>query len=348
MSFAHPDLLVLVLLAPAAALAAAWLWRRRLRATEAWAARPLWDRLLTGYSRHRLLASVSLLVLAVLGAAAALAQPRWGRSQETVKRKGVDVVLVLDASLSMGAHDVSPSRMAVAKILVRRLVQAMPGNRVALVGAEGDGLVLSPLTTDAAVLDLLLDGLAPGSLPTPGTELGNALDQVLQLFPPGGKTHRAAILISDGEDHGGGLANRLTALSEAGVAVHTIGVGTPAGAPVPVPGQPGANKRREDGSLVISRLHEEVLEQIARATGGVYLRATDPARDLSPIVRAIDGLEKSTIESTVVATRAERFQWPLGTAVAALALFLAVPPFQPTSGRRPGDGRSGPSREDRR
>ncbi len=345
MSFARPDLLALLLLAPVAAFAAGWLWRRRLRATEAWAARPLWDRLVAGYSRHRLVASVVLLVLAILGAAAAIVQPRWGRSQETVKRKGVDVVLVLDASLSMGAHDVSPSRMAVAKTLVRRLVRAMPGNRVALVGAEGQGLVLAPLTTDVAVLDLLLDGLEPGSLPTPGTELGDALDQVVRLFPPGGKTHRAAILISDGEDHGGGLEKRLAALSQAGVAVHAIGVGTPAGAPVPIPGQPGANKRQGDGSLVVSRLHEEVLERIARATGGVYLRATDPARDLSSVVRAIESLEKTRYESTVVDTRAERFQWPLGAAIAALALFLAVPPFRPVSTRRPSAPASGPRRE---
>ncbi len=331
MSFAHPDLLALALLAPLVGLAAGWLWRRRLRAIEAWAARPLWNRLVAGYSRRRLLTSVSLLVVVVLCAAAALAQPRWGRSRETVKRKGVDLVVVLDASLSMGAHDVPPSRMAVAKTLVRRLIQAMPGNRVALVGAEGQGLVLAPLTTDGAVLDLLLGGLEPGSLPTPGTELGDALDHVLQLFPPGGKRHRAAVLISDGEDHGGGLESRLASLTEAGVAVHTIGVGTPAGAPVPVPGQPGVNKRKEDGSLVISRLHEDVLERIAHATGGVYLRATDPARDLTPIVGAVERLEKSTFESTVVDTRAERFQWPLGAAVAALVLFLAVPPFRPSA-----------------
>lgn len=334
MSFARPDLLTLLALAPAAVLAAGWLWRRRLGATEAWAARPLWDRLLAGYSRRRLAASVALLAVAVVGAAAALAQPRWGRSRETVKRKGVDVVLVLDASLSMGARDVAPSRLAVAKTLVRRLVQAMPGNRVALVGAEGQGVVLAPLTTDAAVVDLILDGLEPGSLPTPGTELGDALDQVPRLFPPGGKTHRAAILISDGEDHGGGLDRTLAALSQAGVAVHAIGVGTPEGAPVPVPGRPGDNKRRDDGSLVISRLHEDVLERIARATGGVYLRATDPARDLSNVVRAIEGLEKRAYESTAVDTRAERFQWPLGAAVAALVLFLAVPPFRPEAARR--------------
>ncbi len=333
MSFARPGLLALALLAPVVAFAAAQLWRRRLRATEAWTARPLWDRLVAGYSRRRLLASVTLLVVAVLGAAAALAQPRWGRSRETVERKGVDVVLVVDASLSMGARDVPPSRMAVAKTLVRRLVQAMPGNRVALIGAEGQGVVLAPLTTDGAVLDLLLDGLAPGSLPAPGTELGDALDQILRLFPPGGDTHRSAVLVSDGEDHGGGLERRLAALSEAGVAVHAIGVGTPEGAPVPVPGQPGVDKRQEDGSVVISRLHEDVLEQIARATGGVYLRATDPARDLSSVVRAIEGLQKSTIESTIVDTRAERFQWPLGAAVAALALFLGLSPFRPAPRR---------------
>jgi len=335
----HPDLLALVALAPAAAWVAARLWRRRIAAAEAWAARGLWDRLLCGWDPRRTALSVVLVGVAVAALAVALARPRWGTSEQTVDRRGVDLVFVVDDSLSMGARDVHPSRLEVAKTLVRRLVHAMPGNRVALVGAEGDGVVLVPLTTNAAVIDLVLDGLQPGSLPTPGTELGNALDLVPRLFPPGTERHRVAVLLSDGEDHGGGLDPRLKALKEAGVVVHTLGLGTPDGAPVPLPGDAGTQggvKRREDGSEVISTLREPVLEQIARGTGGVYLRAADGGGNLRPVVSAIDSMDKHPVETHTIDTEAERFQWPLALAAAALLLQLALPPFRPAA--RPAGG----------
>jgi Ca-activated chloride channel family protein len=335
MSFARPELLALAVLAPAAALAAAALWRRRLAAAEAWAARGLWDRLLAGHSPARIAFSVALLALAVLAAALALARPLWGETRERVEREGVDVVVVLDASLSMGAVDVRPSRLAVAETLVRRLVQEIPGHRVALVGAEGEGVVMAPLTTDGAVIDLLLDGIEPGSLPIPGTGLADALDRVPGLFPPGTERHRAAVVVSDGEDHGGGLAEAAARLAEAGVVVHAIGIGTPAGAPVPLPGQPGEVRRRRDGSVVISRLHEELLDELARATGGVYLRATDPARSLRPVVAALDAMDRRVHDAGWVESRGERFQWPLAAAVAALLGHLALPPFRRSrEGRR--------------
>lgn len=327
MTFARPDLLLLALIAPVAALAAAALWRRRLRAAEAWASRGLWPRLLGGYSPRRLALSVALLAVAVLGAGLALAQPRWGEGRERVEREGVDVVVVLDASLSMGARDVGPSRMAVAETLIRRLVQETPGNRVGLVAVAGDGVVMAPLTLDAAVIDLLLDAVEPGSLPSQGTRLADALDRVPGLFPPGTERHRAAVLVSDGEDHGGGLGDAVARLTAAGVVVHALGVGSPEGAPVPLPHQPAEVRRRRDGSVVISRLHEEVLEEVARATGGVYLRATDPARSLRPILAALDEMDARVHETSEVEGRAERFQWPLALAVAALLLHLAVPPF---------------------
>lgn len=327
MSFVRPELLVLAALAPLAALAAAALWRRRFRSAEAWAARGLWPRLLAGYSRRRLALSVILLALAVLGAALALARPRWGEGHERVRREGVDLVVVLDASLSMGALDVRPSRLEVAETLIRRLVQEMPGNRVALVAVAGDGVVMAPLTLDGAVIDLLLDAVEPGSLPSQGTRLAEALERLPDLFPPGTERHRAAILVSDGEDHGGGVADAVARLTAAGVVVHALGVGTPEGAPVPVPGRSGEVRRRQDGSVVISRLHEEVLDQVARATGGVYLRATDPARNLRPIVSALAEMDQQAHETTELDSRAERFQWPLALAAAALLLHLAVPPF---------------------
>jgi Ca-activated chloride channel family protein len=346
MPFAEPRLLWLALLAPLAALAARRLWRRRLDADAAWASRGLWDRLFDGYRPRRLAGSVALLAVAVLATGLALAQPRWGSVEREVERRGVDVVFVLDSSLSMNARDIAPSRLFAAQTLVRRLVRDMPGNRVALVQAEGEGVVMTPLTLDGAVIDLLLDAIAPGTLPVPGTRLAGPLRQALGLFDPGGRGHRVVVVLSDGEDHGGGLGPALEELRREGVVVHALGVGTPQGAPVPLPAGPRQRdgisqqdgepqlKRDAEGRVVISRLAEEVLEQAADATGGVYLRANGAGADLAPVIERIEAMATRRFESETLDTRAERFQWPLALAAAALAAHLAAGPFAPRR-RRP-------------
>lgn len=335
MDFAAPQWLWLLAAAPAAAAVMALSWRRRLRATAAWAARSLWDRLLPTYDPRRLAVWILLLTAALASVALTLARPRWGSTMEKVERRGVDVVFVLDTSLSMATRDLRPSRLWVAQTLVRRLVQELPGNRVALVQAEGDGVVMVPLTTDAAVIDLLLDAVFPGSLPTPGTDLERALERALELFPTGRDKHRALVLVSDGEDHGSGLDGLHPRLREEGVVVHAVGVGTREGQPLELPGaDPGAPpeyKRDEQGRVVVSRLREDTLEQIARATGGLYLRATSAATDPGPLVARIRAMEKRSYGSEAVSTLEERFQWPAGLAILALGLHLLIPPFR----RRP-------------
>jgi Ca-activated chloride channel family protein len=326
MTFAAPDRLWLLALVPLAALAAALLWRRRLRADAAWSSRGLWDRLLPTYAPWRVTLSIVCVAVAMLGLVLALARPRWGGAQEKVERRGVDVVFLIDSSLSMAAPDVAPSRLFVAKAMVRRMSQAMPGDRVALVQTEGEGMMLSPLTLDGAVLDLLLDTVEPGSLPRPGTELAAGLDSALRLFGPQSEKHRALVVLSDGEDHGGGLDAVTARLKDNGIVVFALGVGTPEGSPIPVAGD---YKRDESGRVVITHLHEDTLEPLAHATGGSYLRVTSAATDPAPVLQQIDRLEKRTLESETVTTREERFQWPLALAVAALLVQLAVGPFAP-------------------
>jgi Ca-activated chloride channel family protein len=332
MRFAFPSFLWLALLAPVAAVAAAWLWRRRLAADAAWASRGLWNRLLPAFAPRRLTLSVAALAVAILGTSLALARPRWGRESQKVERQGIDVVFLVDSSLSMGAQDVSPSRLFVAKSVVRRMVEAMPGNRVGLVQTEGDGVVLAPLTLDGGVIDLLLDTIDPGSLPVPGTELATGLETALRLFGKGGGKHRALVILSDGEDHGGGLDGEVARLREESVVVFAVGIGTPDGAPVPVAGDSVEVKRNADGSLVVSQLREDVLKRLAGATGGAYLHATSAATAPTPLLRRIDRLEKRAMESHSLSTQEERFQWPLALAAAALLLYLAVGPFASEAG----------------
>ncbi|MCP4203541.1 MAG: VWA domain-containing protein [bacterium] len=334
MTFAQPNALWLTLLAPIALLLAALFWQGYLRNLNAWAKIGVWERLGIDFRKRHLRTSVICLTLAILGVALTLARPRWGTSEQTVERQGVDVVFVLDSSMSMAAQDVAPSRLDISKTLVRRLAGALPGHRVALVQAEGEGLVLAPLTVDSAVLDLLLDTIGPGSLPRPGTQLGPALQESLKLYPPDGEKHRTLVLISDGEDHGSGWEQSLQALKDAGVVVHALGVGTTRGSPIPLLDEDNRFKQDAEGRVVVTKVNEAVLERLAAETGGIYIAVSKPGTDPARITQAISAMEQRSFESESLEVLAERFQWPLTLAALALVLHLFVSPLQPRrSGR---------------
>ncbi len=341
MEFGEPQWLWLLTASPLAALIAMLCWRRRLRAAAAWAARNLWDRLLPTYQPARLAAWNLLLAIAVAATALTLAQPRWGTTEREVERRGVDIVFVLDTSLSMATTDVEPSRLWVAQTLIRQLVRALAGHRMALVQAEGDSVVMVPLTAAGAVIDMLLDAVQPGSLPTPGTELHQALERALSLFPDNGGEaplegdagkHRVLVLLSDGEDHGPGVEKIASRLRQAGVVIHTLGVGTHEGRPLERPRarREGAIEYERDqaGHVVVSRLMEDGLKQLSGGTGGIYAWAASAAADLSPIVADIEAMQEQGYGQEVVSTLGERFQWPAGAAILALFLHLVISPFR--------------------
>ncbi len=334
MNLAAPDLLWLALTAPAAVAATLWLLLRRASAENAWAARSMQPRLRRGTTPRSRALLAALLGIAALGAALALARPRWGETVEHVEQRGVDIVFVLDTSASMATYDVLPSRLWLAQSLIRRMAQELPGNRVALLQAEGVGVVMAPLTVDVAVLDLLLDAVEPGTLPVPGTRLAPALERAVELFPAGNDKHRVLVLLSDGEDHGADLDRATATLRRAGVVVHAIGVGTEHGGPIPQPGERSSFKRDERGEVVISRLHRDVLEQLAEQTGGLFLAAADTQADPGPVIDRIRGMQKRELSQSNVATLEERYQWPLAAAAGALLLWLALSPYRAPSGGR--------------
>ncbi|MDA8018579.1 MAG: VWA domain-containing protein [Thermoanaerobaculia bacterium] len=335
MDWADPQRLWLLVAAPAVVLIVAFCWRRRLAATAAWAARGLWDRLLPTFGRRRLWWSAGLLGLSLAAVALALAGPRWGQTEQQVERRGVDVVFVLDTSLSMAATDVVPNRLFVAQSLIRSMGRQLPGHRVALVQAEGDGVVMVPLTADTAVVDLLLDAVLPGSLPTPGTDLLPALQRAYGLFPEGEDKHKVMVVVSDGEHHGRGLKDLVEELADEGVTVHSIGVGTLEGKPLEVPDYEGTGetqyKKDQDDRVVVTRLQESNLEMLARETGGIYLRSEGAGTDLGALLQRIDSMDAQSFGNETVNVLEERFQWPLSIAILALTLHLAVAPFRTPS-----------------
>lgn len=329
MDLANPLWLWGLLVLPLVALGEWWTVRRDRERTARLVARAMWPRVVTRPAEAWRWVRLGLVLVAVAGLVVALAQPRWGMVREKLERQGVDVVLVADTSGSMLCTDVQPSRFVVARAALAALLDRLAGSRFALVALEGEAYPLVPLTLDADAVGLFLDTMEPGIVPTPGTSLGAGLARALDLFVDPNRANKVVVLASDGEDLEGGLQEVIARARQADVVVHTIAVGTQAGGPVPDLDREGRQvgfKKDAEGTTVVSRLDAANLEAMARATGGVAVRLL-PSQPLAwEIVAAIEGMEQQTLAKEYAYRRKERYQWPLGVALVALTLGLALPP----------------------
>ncbi len=328
MTFASPAWLWALWLLPVLAAVEWWAARRDAERTARFVSRALWPRVARQPSARWRFARLVLLLLGAAGFVLALARPQWGIVREKVEREGVDVVFVLDTSGSMATADVPPNRFFLARAALLSLAQRLEGDRLALLAFEGEAYPLVPLTLDADALGLFLDTLEPGVVPTPGTSLGQGLERGLELFVDKERRNKVMVLVSDGEDLEGQVEAAVRRAKEAGVVVHTVGVGTEKGDPVPSfddQGNPAGYKKLPDGSPVISRLDSAALEAIARGTGGRFFRLSASDTSLSALGAAIEGMEQKSLSREYSYRRKERFQVPLGLGLLATFLGLALP-----------------------
>jgi Ca-activated chloride channel family protein len=327
MRFAEPQLLLALVVLPLAGLAAAWSAARRRRALERFAGgRPWVGRFTEEVSPHRRALKLLLLGLGTGAALVALARPQWGTRMEEVTRRGTDVVVVLDTSLSMATEDLAPSRLARAKHAVRALVDRLAGDRVALVTFAGKAEMLVPLTLDHAAIALFLDAVEVDEVGVPGTSIAEGLRiaaRTLALDETGSDRGRSIVLVTDGEDHQGGIEAVLPELERAGLQVWAIGTGTGEGGPIPLRDERGTvsgYKKDREGRVVTSRLDEAVLEELARSTQGRYVRLTASGEEIDAVAEGLAGLEAGELGVTLRARYDERFQVPLVVALLALVV----------------------------
>jgi Ca-activated chloride channel family protein len=290
--------------------------------------RALWTRVLVRpWPRWRWVRS-ALLTAAAAGIVLALARPQWGTVREKVEREGVDVVLAIDTSGSMATEDVTPSRLFLARAALTSLLSRLSGDRVGLLAFEGEAYPLAPLTLDADAVGLFLETLEPGLVPAPGTSVGVGLAKGLDMFIDKERRHKVMVLVSDGEDLEGEVDAAVSRAKKAGVLVHTVGVGTERGAPVPDFDREGKKvgfKKDASGAAVVSHMNPQTLEAIARGTGGSFFRITPQDTSLSTLAAAIEGMEQKSLLREYAYRKKERFQVPLGVALACLALALGLP-----------------------
>jgi Ca-activated chloride channel family protein len=329
MSFAHPELLGLAIIAPLLVAVFFWAYARRRRAVaHALADSTLLARLGAGdLSRFPLPR-----LLLVAGAAAALgvaaAGPRWGMRVVEGVSSSRSVVIAVDVSKSMLATDSRPNRLERERLFLRRLLREMAGDRIGLVVFAGRAYVLSPLTVDHGALNLYVDALDPGIVSQGGSSLAAALVQASDLARGPSETagDRAVILLSDGEalEEENAVMQAADRAAQAGVIVHTVGVGTTTGSQIPeldAAGRVMGVKHDESGAVVISKLHPEVLDEIARRTGGSSVSLED-ANATSQLLSAMGGM---TREQAQDGQRMEPYQRQgIFVAIALLLLLIDV------------------------
>ncbi|HET9725476.1 MAG TPA: VWA domain-containing protein [Gemmatimonadales bacterium] len=258
--------------------------------------------------------------------AVALSRPQLGERPAELADTGRDLLVLLDLSRSMTVSDVAPSRLAAAKEAVWETVSAAPGDRVGLVVFGGSAFLQLPPTSDHAAFKLFLDAASPDDLGDPATDIGTALATAGKVFEhEGDRGHRAVLLVSDGESDEVDLAAATAALRGEGIPVFTLGVGTVNGGAVPADSSEAPEKFHRDhiGRIAVSKLDEAELRAVAKLTGGVYARASR-VDDRKALRLALSTVQARTLGNRQFTERADRFQWPLALAVAALLADLAI------------------------
>jgi Ca-activated chloride channel family protein len=301
-----------------------WLssWRRKRRVQKI-GEQALVERLMSSLSFSKRLAKRLLLILAVLLMIVALGQPHFRTKETEVERKGVDVIIAVDVSLSMLAKDITPSRLEKAKLELSGLVDRLKGDRIGVVAFAGDAVIQCPLTFDRNAVKLFLTTIGPNLIPLQGTAIGKALQTSEQAFMNAEKGYKVIILLTDGEDHEGNPLEAAKKSKEAGTRIFTIGIGTSDGGTLP--GDVGNNfKKDRQGRIVLSKLNDSLLRDIASQTGGVYYRSAKGVVEADAIAREIKKMSQKGYKKDLIIEYEENYQYFLIAAFILLLIQMAI------------------------
>lgn len=321
--FANPHFLWLLAAVPAL-VALGWLsLRLRRRRMARFAAPALLGDLAPETAPGRLRLKFLLFVGAVGLLALAAARPQAGSKLREQKAEGVELMLVVDVSNSMLAEDFEPNRLERTKYAIDKLFDGLHQDRVGLIVFAGEPKVQLPITSDYRMAKAFAKRIDPSLVQVQGTAVGKALSQALLSFSSGSENRsRAVILITDGENHEDDVLAQARRAAEGGIRIHTIGIGTPEGAPIQIDGE---FVRDEKGEIVVSKLNEEMLAEIADLTGGSYVRSSKQSIGLDEIVKSIEEMEQSELSTVRFEEFNEQYQYLLAIAIALLlAEFLLL------------------------
>ncbi|MCF8371160.1 MAG: VWA domain-containing protein [Bacteroidales bacterium] len=319
--FANREYLYALLIIPALVMIFIIAWQMRKRAIKNFGDMKIIKVLMEDVSLLRPIWKFGIAMLAMGFLILGIAGPQRGSKLKEVKRKGVELVICLDVSNSMLAEDIQPNRLERSKRAISKLLDELQNDKIGLIIFAGEAYVQLPITTDYAAAKMFLSTVNTQVVPTQGTAIGAAIELAMKSFTTDIEKNKAIIIITDGENHEDDAIAKAQEAADKGIIVHTIGMGLPKGAPIPI-GNSGRSNFRTDrtGQIVISKLDETMLQQIASAGQGKYIRANNSQTGLNKLFEEINRMEQSEIESTAYSEYEDRFQYFIG--VALLLLFL--------------------------
>ena len=317
--FAHNEILYLLALVPLLMLIYALAAHRRRRLVAKFGNPELMKGLMPDFSKGRIRLKSSLFILAYIFLVVAAARPQFGSKLREEKAKGVEMMLVVDVSNSMLAEDFEPNRLERTKYAIGKLFEGLKQERVGLIAFAGEPLVQLPITSDYRMAQSFAKRLSPSLISEQGTDIGKALQMAMLSFSSESEKSRVIVLITDGENHEKDAIEIARKAKEQGVRIYTIGIGTPEGAPIQIDGE---FVKDEDGEMVVSKLGEQMLQEMASITEGAYVRSTKQSIGLEEIVAGINAMEKSELTTVRYEEYNEQYQYPL--AVALVLLFIEM------------------------
>ena len=316
--FEEPAYLYLLLLIPILVVGYIYLRYQRKKALLRFGDPELLASLMPEVSVYRPNVKFVILLFAVTLFPFLLARPQFGSKLETIKRQGIEVMIALDISNSMLAQDVQPSRLEKAKRLVAQLVDKMENDKVGMIVFAGDAYTQLPITSDYISAKMFLETINPSLISKQGTAIGSAISIAARSFTPQENVGRTLIIITDGENHEGGIEEASKLVGEKNIQINVLGVGLPEGAPIP---EAGTNDYRRDreGNVIVTKLNEQMCQEIAKVGNGIYVRVDNTNNAQKAIAKEINKLAKADVETQVYTEFNEQFQ-----VIALVILILAV------------------------
>lgn len=323
---ANPEYLYLYALLPVFILLFFLLRRWKKKSLKKFGDLPVISKLLENVSSSKPYLKFVLLMLAYSSLVFALARPQLGSKLEEVKRQGVDVMIALDVSNSMNAEDIRPNRLERSKQAIYRLIDQLQGDRIGLVVFAGQAYVQLPITTDYGAAKLFLSTINTSMLPTQGTAIGSAIEKAVASIGDSARHNSAIVIITDGENHEDDAIEAARKAVEKGIIVHTIGMGSPDGAPIPVIKGNSRTGFLQDrsGTTVITKLDDATLQQVADAGKGKFVRASNSDDGIGMIMSEINAMEKKEFASKLFTDYEDQFQYFLGLTLLFLLLDFMI------------------------
>lgn len=273
--------------------------------------------LIKNFSSRLFLLKFILFSLAFALGVVAVANLRKPGTADNIARKGIDVVIALDVSRSMLATDLSPNRLERAKQMILRLMNQMPNDRIALVLFAGKAYMQMPLTVDHGAAAIFVSSASPDAIPTQGTVFSDALEMSARAFNTKEGRFKSVVLISDGEDHDEETLKTTDEMAQQGIMICTVGIGSPEGAQIPDSASHDF-KRDAMGNIVVSKLNEDILKQIAQKTSGVYVHFESGEQTVNALMAQLSQVERKTFTDVSLLNYKTYYMW------FAMAMFLIL------------------------